>query len=54
MTSEKVLIYSFLAEKIVSVWPEVVIMHEMIEMAETRIGTHMLVFFLSSFQGQVH
>lgn len=37
-----------------SVWPEVVVMHEMREMAETRIGTHMPVFFLSSVQGQVH
>lgn len=35
-------------------WPEVVIMQEMIEMAETRIGTHMFMFFLSSVQGQVH
>lgn len=51
MTSEKVLIYSFLAEKIALLWPEVLMMHEMIEMAETRTGTHMLVFFLSSVQG---
>lgn len=54
MTSEKVWIYSFLAEKIALVWPEVLMMHEMIEMAEKRIGTHMCVFFLSSVQGQIH